>query len=85
LGRYEDAIEKYSKVLQRSPNNLFVHIDLTATYSAAGREEEARQQAEEVLRLDPAFSLDKWAETIVRKDKAQAEQYIDLLRKAGLK
>jgi adenylate cyclase len=85
LGRYEDSIGAYKKVVQRSPDNLFAHIGLTAAYSASGREEEARHQAEELMKLDPAFSLDKYAETIAIKDKAEAEWYIDLLRKAGLK
>jgi adenylate cyclase len=85
LGRYEDAIEVFQQVLKRSPNNLFAHTELTAAYSTLGREEEARHQAEELLRLDPSFSLDEWAETIFNKNEAQAEQYIANLRKAGLK
>jgi tetratricopeptide (TPR) repeat protein len=87
LGRYEDSIEVLKEVLQHSPNNLVAHIDLTAAYSASGREEEARQQAEEVLKLDPAFSLDKWAEMVssLLEDEAEAERYTADLRKAGLK
>ena len=85
LGRYEDSIGAYNKVVQRSPDNLFAQIGLTAAYSASGREEEARHQAEELMKLDPAFSLDKYAETVAIKDEAEAEWYIDLLRKAGLK
>jgi hypothetical protein len=38
-----------------------------------------------LLRLDPVFSLDKYAEIVPIKDKAKAEQFIDNLRKAGLK
>ena len=72
-------------MLQRSPNNLLAHIRLTASYSALGREEEARQQAEELLGLDPTFSVDKFAETIFIQDEAELEQYIANLRKAGLK
>jgi tetratricopeptide (TPR) repeat protein len=85
LGRYEDAIELNREVLQRSPNNLFAHIGLTADYSASGREEEAHQQAEKVLRLDPAFSLDKYAELLPITDAAERERYLANLRKAGLK
>jgi len=84
-GRYEDAIEVYEVLLQRSPNFLFPHINLAATYSASGREEEARLQAQEVLKLNPAFSLDEWAKTIFIEDEALAEWYIGNLRKAGLK
>ena len=55
----------YKELLKRSPNNLFAHIGLTAAYIASGREEEARHQAQELLRLDPAFSLDKYAEMVL--------------------
>jgi len=87
LGRHEDAIEVYKVLHKRAPNNLFARIGLTTAYSALGREEEARHQAEKILELDPAFSLDKLAETILPmfQDKAEAERWIDPLRKAGLK
>jgi adenylate cyclase len=85
LGRYEDAIEVEKKALKRSPNNLHANINLTAAYSASGREEEARQQAEKLLELDPAFSLDKCAEMLPLKDKDEVERYIAYLRRAGLK
>ena len=87
LGRYEDSIEVYQQVLQRSPKNLFAQIGLTHAYSASGREEAARHEAEELRKLDPAFSLDKYAEMIVIyfEDEAAREHYIADLRKAGLK
>ena len=84
VGRFEDEIEVHKEVLKRSPNNLFAHVWLTAAYSASGREEEARQQAQELLELDPAFSLDKTAGAFFRNE-AEAEQFIADLRKAGLK
>jgi len=85
LGRYEDAIEVHKRVLKHSPNNLLAHMWLTAAYNASGREQEARQQAEELLRLDPTFSLEQFAQIMALKDKAEAERFIADLRKAGLK
>jgi adenylate cyclase len=85
LGRYEDAIDAHKEVLKHSPNNLFAHMWLTAAYSASGREEEARHQAVELLRVDPTFSLDKYSEIHTMKDKTEAERFIADLRKAGLK
>jgi TolB-like protein/Flp pilus assembly protein TadD len=85
LGQYEDAIEVYERLLKRSPNNVIAHIWLAATYSASGREEEARRQAEEMLRLDPSFSLDRFAEFLLIKDEAELERFIADLRRAGLK
>jgi adenylate cyclase len=85
LGRYEDAIEVYEEALRLSPNSLFAHLGLTATYSASGREEKARRQAQELMRLDPTFSVEQFAEIFPIKDKAAAERIISNLRKAGLK
>jgi adenylate cyclase len=85
LGRYEDAIEVYNKALKRSADDLFAHIWLTAAYMALGREEEARHQAEVLLRLDPTFSLEQLDEILPIRDKTEAERFIADLRKAGLK
>ena len=85
LGRYEEAIEVQKKTLERSSENLWAHICLTAAYSASDREEEAHHQAKELLRVDPTFSLDKFSEMLPLKDKAEVERYIAFLRKAGLK
>ncbi len=56
VGRYEDSIATYRKVLDSTPDNLLAHAGLTAAYSLAGRLDEARAQAEEVLRVQPKFS-----------------------------
>ena len=50
-----------------------------------GREKEARAEAAEVLRINPKFSLDKFAVTIPYKDQARTDLILDALRKAGLK
>jgi hypothetical protein len=57
---------------------------LAATYSLAGRGEEARDEAAEVLRLKPDFSVDSWAKRIPFK-KAYLERFVNAMRKAGLK
>jgi hypothetical protein len=49
-----------------------------------GREEEAHAEAAEVLRLNPKFSVKKFAKGSLQRDKAVNERYIDALRKAGL-
>ena len=73
------------ELLKHSPNNLFAHIGLTYNYVASGREEEARHQAQELLRLDPAFSVDRYPEIDYFKDKETKERFVANLRKAGLK
>jgi len=84
VGRYEDSISTYKGALDRSPNDLYAQAGLTATYSIAGRLNEARAQAAEVLRLQPKFSTGRYAEKFPFKDKAETDRLIAALRNAGL-
>jgi adenylate cyclase len=84
-GRFEEAVSAYKKSLQRAPNNFFAHLGLAATYSMMGREQEARAEAAEVLRLNPKFSVDSYAKRMTFKDQSVTDKFIDGLRKAGLK
>jgi adenylate cyclase len=83
--RSEEAVSAYKKALQRSPDNLLAHVLLAATYSMMGREKEARAEAAEVLRINPKFSLDYFEKTLRFKDQRLTNNFIDALRKAGLK
>ena len=84
-GRYQEAVSALKKALQRAPDNIPAHINLTATYSLMGREKEARAETEEVIRLNPKFSLEQFAKIVPYKDQSQVDSLIDALRKAGLK
>ncbi len=87
-GRFEEAVSAYKQALLRSPDNIFAHLGLAATYMAMGREKEARAEAAEVLRINPKFSLDNYAKewlATTRKDQSELDRYIGNLRKAGLK
>jgi adenylate cyclase len=84
-GRFEEAVLAYKKSLQRAPDNIFAHINLSATYIMMGREKEARVEAAEVLRINPKFSVDAYAKRLTSKDQSVIDNFIDALRKAGLK
>ena len=84
-GRFEEAVSEYKKALQRAPDNFFAHLGLAATYSMMGREQEARAEAAEVLRINPKFSVDSYAKIITYKDQSVIDNYINAMRKAGLK
>jgi adenylate cyclase len=60
-------------------------MGLTVVYSELGREEEARAEAAEILRLNPNFSLEALKQRLLYKDPAQSERVLAALRKAGLK
>jgi TolB-like protein/class 3 adenylate cyclase/thioredoxin-like negative regulator of GroEL len=84
LGRYDEAIATYKKLLQREPDYLPAHIGLAAIYVRVGRQEEARAEAAEVMRIDPQFSLERYAKTLPLRQEL-IDQLVDALRKAGLK
>ena len=84
-GRYEEAVATYKKLLERLPTNLMGHIGLTATYSMMGREFEARAQAAELLKIDPKFSVERFAKTLPYKKQVDVDRIVEALRKVGLK
>jgi len=83
--QYEEAIEAFKKSIKRQPNNIFAYVGLAATYNLMGREKEAHEAALELLKIDPEFSLKKFAKTVSSKNQDRLKRYIEALRKAGLK
>jgi hypothetical protein len=58
---------------------------LAGIYIMMGREEEARAEAAEVLKINPKFSLEFWEKALPYKDRSVADNLVRVLRKAGLK
>ena len=85
VGQYEESIATYKKELQiAGPDHLMAHLGMAFTYVMMGRENEARAQGAEVMRIDPEFSLEHWIKSIPY-DQFKKNQIADGLRKAGLK
>jgi adenylate cyclase len=86
LGRYDEATAAIKRAIALSPSVVFIRAYLVETYVAAGRLEEARAEAEEVLRLDPKFSVDPFVKLWDKYDDPNVVKgYAANLRKAGLK
>ncbi len=88
-GRYQEAIEACELMLDRSRkgeiNPLFAHVFLAEAYVGLGHLDKAKEQAEEVLKIDPKFSLESEKRLIAFKDPVYGERRLAALRKAGLK
>ena len=84
-GRYEEGIAALKKSLQLAPNNILVNIVLVSLYMYSGREDEARAAVAEIQRIDPKFSLEKFAKGSPWKEGPKKDRFIDSLRNAGLK
>ena len=83
-GQNEEAITWGEKAIRQEPDSLLAHLIMAAIYVFSGRDEEARVEAAEVLRINPKFSLDKFAKRASYKKKADNELMIGAWRKAGL-
>jgi adenylate cyclase len=60
-------------------------VNLAFVYSELGREEEARAEAAEVLRLNPEYTLEVTKRRLPFKDPTVFERFLAGLHKAGLK
>ena len=86
MGQYVEAIAAFKKAISISTEYVYALIGLTASYSMAGRVEEARDQASEVLRINPKITLkDITKNGYLNFQKADKERFINALSKAGLK
>ena len=83
-GQYDKAISILKKNLDRNPDYLMSHVNLTATYGMANKLSQAQLQAKEVLRLSPDFSAGLFMMGFPYKDQIIVDDFIENLRKAGL-
>ena len=82
-GRYEEAISKFTKAISRAADSPIAHFELAATYSLAGRAEEARAEVEEILKIEPSASIEV-VKRIPFRNQTDRDRMFDAMRKAGL-
>jgi len=88
--RYEEAVAAGELMLARAHKGefspLLAHMSLAEAYIGLGQDQKARAHAEEVLKINPNYSLADLRKSIYYyRDPAHLERRIDALRKAGLK
>ncbi|UVK51318.1 tetratricopeptide repeat protein [Mesorhizobium sp. AR02] len=84
LGRYDEAVDL---LLQRLARNAITDVSralLAASYGHLGRLEEARTAWQEVLRVNPDYSLEYRRKVLPYKNPADFELMVDGLRKAAI-
>ncbi|MBV9559095.1 MAG: winged helix-turn-helix domain-containing protein [Bradyrhizobium sp.] len=84
LNSYPEAIPPLRECAWRMPNFRIVKLWLASAYAQAGHFAEAQAAADEVRRIEPRFTIDRWKTTAVYKNQTDAEHLFDGLRKAGL-
>ena len=78
MGRYEEAIPPLKMYLARYSNVVGARLMLIACYVELGRNEEARAEAAEVMRINPQFSLAKQKQISLWKEPLRDRFYADI-------
>ena len=82
MGRYQEAVPLLQRHIAGYPNEPWAHLMLAVAYVELGRDQDARGEVAEVMRINPQFSL---AMTDINKNPAKQKLVEADLRKAGLK
>jgi adenylate cyclase len=77
-----DAVRLMEHALDRDPGELYPNVMLAAAYAAAGRQQDAEQQADAVRQRFPHFSLEAFGSLL--RDQKLREKLAGALKKAGL-
>ncbi len=84
LGDLEKSIAAFKAATEQEPRALWPHVELTATYAMAGRDEAARAASTEVLKRAPKFSVSRYGKNAMRYRDEHRRQILDALRETGL-
>ncbi|MFO0995285.1 MAG: BTAD domain-containing putative transcriptional regulator [Alphaproteobacteria bacterium] len=82
--RFDEAIAILSDHLdERSPSKV-PRLELVLALAEAGRGAEARARADEILRIDPFFTVGRWLAASADRDAARKDKEARHLRRIGL-
>jgi adenylate cyclase len=82
-GQYLEAIEAYKKTIIRHPDYFAPYFGMAACYSLLEQNEKAHETVKELLRISPNYSIEFIATYVPFKQKADLENLLEALRKAG--
>lgn len=78
------ALADFERAVEISPSFQLVRTWLAAAYAGVGRLEEAQWEAQEILALDPTFSIARLERALPIRDPEYRERFVNDLRRAGL-
>jgi TolB-like protein len=86
--QYDASIPLFKEVIDRSPQSFFAYIafkGLTAAYELSGRHADAQWAAQNVMRMNPNFSLERESRLSPVKEGPFKKHIMNAYRAAGLK
>lgn len=83
-GDYDKAIEYLTSALERNLNSRSPRLILIACYMATGATDDAEWEVEQLLTLDPHYTIGFMQEQIPIRDSPRMNRFVEQLRQAGL-
>ncbi len=83
-GQLDLAVATLENTVKRFPAFVSGRGALTSCYVLMGKEQEAKQQAREILRRDPAYTIARYTTPNLYRNKETMEKWAESLRKAGI-
>jgi TolB-like protein/DNA-binding winged helix-turn-helix (wHTH) protein len=83
--RYKEALEAFLSADERNHVYVTNHLWLAATYAQLGLMEDASWEVDQILTLEPDFSLSHWMDTRPLKKTEHRQHLLAGLHKAGIK
>jgi adenylate cyclase len=83
-GQLELAVATLENTVKCFPGFISGRVALASCYVLAGMEREARQEAREILRRDPAYTIARYTTPNLYRNKETMEKWAESLRKAGI-
>jgi Flp pilus assembly protein TadD len=82
--RYQEAIQPLRRSIDHNPKFIAPRRHLAACYARLGNSEDAVEQTEKILELEPDFSIRRLSGTLCYQNSSDLEHYLGGLRAAGL-
>ena len=83
-GQLELAVATLENTVKRFPAFISGRVALTSCYVLMGKEQKAKQEAREILRRDPAYTIARYTTPNLYRNKETMEKWAESLRKAGI-
>ncbi len=83
-GQLELAVATLENSVKRFPSFISGRVALTSCYVLVGKEHEAKQEAREILRRDPTYTIARYTTPNLYRNKETMEKWAESLRKAGI-
>ncbi len=83
-GQLELAVATLENTVKRFPAFNSGRVALTSCYVLMGKEQDAKQEASEILRRDPAYTIARYTTPNLYRNKETMNKWAEALRKAGI-